>query len=69
MEPTIEWLALQAADRYFKLYNLRPVLSLATQDGAMLASDDVVTTLLSNNEEVRSHVSLMHCAGLEQICV
>jgi len=48
----IIWLAREASNRYFQLFNLRPVLSLATKDGAMLSPDDQITSVFTNNEEV-----------------
>ena len=47
----ITWLAREASNRYFQLFNLRPVLSLATKDGAMLSPDDQIISVFSNNEE------------------
>ena len=48
----MSWLAQEAAQRYYQLCNMRPLLSLATADGAIMSPDDDLTLLLSNNEEV-----------------
>ncbi len=49
---TIDWLAREASERYYKSYNVRPVLKLSTKDGALLSPDDLVALLLTHNEEV-----------------
>ena len=49
---TIGWLAQEASDRFYKSEKLRPVLKLATKDGALLSPDDLVALLLTHNEEV-----------------
>ena len=50
-EPLISVLAEAASERYYKMFNVRPVLSLA-KDGAILSADEPISLVLSNNEEV-----------------
>lgn len=53
MNQTVSWLAGQAADRYNQIYNVRPVgLTLALQDGAKLAPNDLISSTFLDNEEV-----------------
>ncbi len=49
---TIEWLCNETADRYYQSFNLRPILSLCTQDGARLSPADLISMVLTHNEEV-----------------
>ncbi len=52
LSKTIGWLCDEAADRYYKSYNLQLKLSLYTQDGALLSPADLVVMVLTHNEEV-----------------
>ncbi len=49
---TIGWLCDEAADRYYKSYNLQLKLNLYTQDGALLSPTDLAVMVLTHNEEV-----------------
>lgn len=49
---TIGWLAKEASDRYYKMYHMRPTVSIATEDGAALSPDDLVVEMFCNNDEV-----------------
>lgn len=46
------WLAAEASSRYSSQMGRRPRLALATQDGAQLCLEDVITDVLGHNEEV-----------------
>ena len=63
---TVGWLAKQASDRFYALYHMRPVLSLATQDGAMLAPEDIVSMVFCNNETVHASVESWDLTPLPQ---
>ncbi|XP_068618192.1 tonsoku-like protein [Battus philenor] len=47
---TISWLVEEVKSRYYKLYNVRPVFSLMTSDGAILSEDDPLSLVLSSPE-------------------
>ena len=51
-ERSMNWLAEEAARRYYNSCGLRPKLVLCTQEGAEFSPDDMVTDLLTNNEQV-----------------
>ena len=55
-DSTIRWLATQAGERYYAQHGVRPRLSLATSDGALLSGDDVVAHVLQSGEEVEGQV-------------
>ena len=60
-EPLISVLAEAASNRYYRMFNLRPLLSLA-KDGAILSDDEPISFVLSNNEEVSNlHVVNQMC--------
>ena len=48
---TVQWLAEQASDRYYRQFLLRPRLELL-KDGALLAPEDTVHGLVSGQEDV-----------------
>lgn len=52
-DTTVEWLAGKVAERYFIQHGRRPVLQLATSEGALLCSSDAVTDVVKEGEEVR----------------
>ena len=58
IEKTISWLSQQAAQRYYSMCGLRPLLTLSTKDGAFLSNNDQIFQVLSSNEEVCSSGSL-----------
>ena len=49
---TLQWLAEEAARRYYNMTGLNPVLSLHTEDGAVLNGDDVVSVILRDGEKI-----------------
>lgn len=49
---TIQWLSDETSNRYYASSGLRPKLSMSTSDNALFSPEDVVTEILSNNEEV-----------------
>ncbi|XP_014664126.1 PREDICTED: tonsoku-like protein [Priapulus caudatus] len=55
-ERRISWLAGEASQRYYAANGRRPQLTLYTKDGAALGSDDIVTDLVTNNEEIVASV-------------
>ena len=67
----MNWLAEEAARRYYNSCGLRPQLVLCTQEGAMFAPEDSVTDLLTNNEEVSFDLSLFKfkCAKIHEILI
>lgn len=48
--------SFQATFRYHSTTGLKPVLSLFTTEGAALSSDDLISDVLSNNEQVNAIV-------------
>ncbi|XP_072013622.1 tonsoku-like protein [Amphiura filiformis] len=55
-ERSMNWLAEEAGRRYYNSCGLKPKLVLCTQEGAEFSPDDMVTDLLTNNEEVLGKV-------------
>lgn len=53
---TVEWLASNMADRYFKIYGKRPVLQLLTMESALLCAADSLVDVLQQGEEVQGLV-------------
>ena len=51
-DTTIQWLMSQASERHYAQQGVRPRLSLTTSDGAILCPTDLVSHVLSPNEEV-----------------
>ena len=58
------WLCKEAADRYNQMYKLRPVLTLSTHDGAILAPEELVSSALTDGEEVFGTVTSWNTAPL-----
>jgi NF-kappa-B inhibitor-like protein 2 len=54
----IEWVASEAASRYYSMTGLRPRLLLKTQEGALFDPNDCVETVLANNEELQGYVEV-----------
>ena len=54
--PKIEWVASEAASRYYAMSGLMPRLTLKTREGALFDPNDCVTSVLVNNEELIGHV-------------
>lgn len=52
----IEWVAGEAASRYYSMTGLRPRLTLKTTEGALFDSNDCVANVLVNNEELQGDV-------------
>ncbi|XP_074645815.1 tonsoku-like protein [Tubulanus polymorphus] len=50
----IEWLCSEVASRYFQLHGIRPLVSLKTHDGAFLCPNDLITHVLSTNEQLEA---------------
>lgn len=44
---------LFSSHRYYQLFGMKPVLSLKSCEGALLSPDDLLSELVSENEEVR----------------
>ena len=65
-DSTIQWLAQQAAERYYTQQGVRPQLSLTTADGALLSTDDIVSHVLQSGEEVVGVVEQWHLPPLPQ---
>ena len=65
-DSTIQWLATQAGERYYTQHGVRPRLSLATSDGALLSGDDVVAHVLQSGEEVEGQVEQWHLPPLPE---
>ena len=65
-DSTIQWLATQAGERYYAQHGVRPRLSLATSDGALLSGDDVVAHVLQSGEEVEGQVEQWHLPPLPE---
>ena len=63
---TVQWLAAQAAERYYSQHGVRPRLSLATSDGALLSGEDVVVHVLQSGEEVEGQVDHWHLPPLPE---
>ncbi|XP_014680828.1 PREDICTED: tonsoku-like protein [Priapulus caudatus] len=55
-ERRISWLAGEASQRYYAANGRWPQLTLYTKDGTALGSDDIVTDLVTNNEEIVASV-------------
>ena len=56
LSSTIGWLCSVAAQRYAALDGRHPQLSLTNQKGALLANEDLVATVINNEECVDAHV-------------
>ena len=54
--PKLEWVAGEAASRYYSMTGLRPRLLLKTQEGALFDPNDCVETVLANKEELQGYV-------------
>lgn len=65
-QTTINWLASQAAERYYTQQGVRPRLSLTTADGAILSAGDVVSHVLQSGEEVKGVVEHWHLPPLHE---
>jgi hypothetical protein len=65
-DSTIGWLATLAGERYYAQHGVRPRLSLATSDGALLSGDDVVAHVLQSGEEVEGQVEHWHLPPLPE---
>ena len=65
-QTTINWLASQAAERYYAQQGVRPRLSLTTADGAILSAGDVVSHVLQSREEVKGVVEHWHLPPLHE---
>ncbi|CAK8672572.1 unnamed protein product [Clavelina lepadiformis] len=52
----VSWLLETAASRYEKLTRLRPLLSLSTSDGCLLAPDDLICDTLTFNDTVVGNI-------------
>ena len=48
----VQWLSEEAARRYYNMSGLNPVLSLQTQDGAVLNGEDVVSVILQDGDKI-----------------
>lgn len=53
---SVEWLSGKVTERYFIQHGRRPVLQLATSEGALLCSSDAVTDVIKEGEEVKAMV-------------
>ncbi|XP_031621038.1 tonsoku-like protein [Contarinia nasturtii] len=53
---TIEWLAEEAAKRYYSLKGLQPVLRLTTKDGAIFENSDPISLAFAENSTISSTV-------------
>ena len=51
---SVQWLTEEVARRYYNMTGLNPVLSLQTQDGAVLNGDDIVNVILQDGDKVVS---------------
>ena len=49
---TMSWLSEEASQRYYKMFGLKPTLTLGTKDGAFFSPDDLVTDILVDNDKV-----------------
>ena len=65
-ESTIQWLAQQAAERYYTQQGVRPHLSLTTTDGALLSGDDIIAHVLQSGEEVIGVAEQWHLPPLPE---
>ena len=65
-DTTVDWLANQAGERYYLQRGVRPRLTLTTLDGALLCSNDPLTHVLQDSEEVVGVVEHWHLPPLRE---